>query len=143
VLLKGLETLELRVRRQTENAGKVADAIAAHAKVRRTIYPGRPDHPQAAIIANQMTGGGSVVAFDLGGREQAWRFLDALQIVDISNNLGDAKSMATHPSTTTHRSMPEAERVAIGLTEGWVRISVGLEGPNDLIRDVSRALDAA
>ncbi|MDZ4375611.1 MAG: O-succinylhomoserine sulfhydrylase [Phenylobacterium sp.] len=143
VLLKGLETLELRVRRQAENAGKVADAIAAHPKARRTIFPGRPDHPQAAIIAEQMTGGGNVVAFDLGDRAAAWRFLDTLQIVDISNNLGDAKSMATHPCTTTHRSMPEAERLEIGLTEGWVRMSVGLEGPNDLIRDVSRALDAA
>jgi O-succinylhomoserine sulfhydrylase len=143
VLLKGLETLDLRVRRQTENAGKVADAVAAHAKTLRTIYPGRPDHPQAAIIANQMTGGGNVVAFDLGSREAAWRFLDALEIVDISNNLGDAKSMATHPCTTTHRSMPEAERLEIGLTEGWVRMSVGLEGPRDLVRDVSRALDAA
>ena len=90
-----------------------------------------------------MTGGGNVVAFDLGSRDSAWRFLDALQIFDISNNLGDAKSMATHPSTTTHRSMPEAERLAIGLTEGWVRMSVGLEGANDLVRDVSRALDAA
>ena len=143
VLLKGLETLELRVRRQTENCTKVANAIAAHAKVKKTIYPGRPDHPQAAIIANQMTGGGNVVAFDLGDRAAAWRFLDTLQIVDISNNLGDAKSMATHPCTTTHRSMPEAERLEIGLTEGWVRMSVGLEGPNDLVRDVSRALDAA
>lgn len=143
VLLKGLETLDLRVRRQTENAGRVADAVAAHAKTLRTIYPGRPDHPQAAIIANQMTGGGNVVAFDLGSREAAWRFLDALEIVDISNNLGDAKSMATHPCTTTHRSMPEAERLEIGLTEGWVRMSVGLEGPRDLVRDVLRALDAA
>jgi len=143
VLLKGLETLELRVRRQTENCAKVADAIAAHSRVKRTLYPGRPDHPQAAIIANQMTGGGNVVAFDLGDRAAAWRFLDALQIVDISNNLGDAKSMATHPCTTTHRSMPEAERLEIGLTEGWVRMSVGLEGPGDLVRDVSRALDAA
>lgn len=143
VLLKGLETLDLRVRKQTENAGKVADAIAAHPKARRTLYPGRADHPQAAIIANQMTGGGNVVAFDLGDRAAAWRFLDALQIVDISNNLGDAKSMATHPCTTTHRSMPEAERLEIGLTEGWVRMSVGLEGPGDLVRDVSRALDAA
>ncbi|PZQ62645.1 MAG: O-succinylhomoserine sulfhydrylase [Phenylobacterium zucineum] len=143
VLLKGLETLDLRVRRQTENAGKVADAVAAHGKTVRTLYPGRPDHPQAAIIANQMTGGGNVVAFDLGSREAAWRFLDALEIVDISNNLGDAKSMATHPCTTTHRSMPEAERLEIGLTEGWVRMSVGLEGARDLVRDVSRALDAA
>ncbi|RAK58888.1 O-succinylhomoserine sulfhydrylase [Phenylobacterium hankyongense] len=143
VLLKGLETLELRVRRQTENAGRIADLIAAHSKVNRTIYCGRPDHPQAAIIANQMTGGGNVIAFDLGSREAAWRFLDALQIVDISNNLGDAKSMATHPSTTTHRSMPEEQRQEIGLTQGWVRMSVGLEGPGDLGRDVNRALDAA
>jgi O-succinylhomoserine sulfhydrylase len=133
IMLKGLEHMELRVRRMTENAGKV----------RRTIYPGRPDHPQAAIIANQMSGGGNVIAFDLGGRDAAWRFLDALEIVDISNNLGDAKSMATHPSTTTHRSMPEEERQKIGLTQGWVRMSVGLESPKDLIRDVSRALDAA
>ncbi len=143
VLLKGLETLELRVRRQTETAAKVADAIAAHARVKRTMYPGRPDHPQAALVANQMTGGGNVIAFDLGDRASAWRFLDALQIVDISNNLGDAKSMATHPCTTTHRSMPEAERLEIGLTEGWVRMSVGLEGVRDLTRDVSRALDGA
>jgi O-succinylhomoserine sulfhydrylase len=143
VLLKGLETMDLRVRKQTENAAKVADVIAAHSKAKRVIYPGRPDHPQAAIIANQMSGGGNVVAFDLGSREAAWRFLDTLQIVDISNNLGDAKSMATHPSTTTHRSMPEADRLEIGLTEGWVRMSVGLEGPRDLTRDVSRALDAA
>ena len=143
VLLKGLETLDLRVRRQTENAAKIADAIGAHAKCKQVIYPGRPDHPQAAIIANQMSGGGNVVAFDLGGREAAWRFLDTLAIIDISNNLGDAKSMATHPSTTTHRSMPEAERLSIGLTEGWVRMSVGLEGAGDLTRDVERALDAA
>jgi O-succinylhomoserine sulfhydrylase len=143
VLLKGLETLELRVRRQTENAGKVADRIAAHSKAKRVVYCGRPDHPQAGLIANQMSGGGNVIAFDLGSREAAWRFLNALEIVDISNNLGDAKSMATHPSTTTHRSMPEEERLAIGLTEGWVRMSVGLEGAGDLGRDVERALDQA
>ncbi|MGH6999185.1 MAG: O-succinylhomoserine sulfhydrylase [Phenylobacterium sp.] len=143
VLLKGLETLELRVTRQAQNAAKIADVIAAHSKARTVLYPTRPDHPQAAIIANQMTGGGNVVAFDLGSREAAWRFLDTLEIVDISNNLGDAKSMATHPCTTTHRSMPEAERLEIGLTEGWVRMSVGLEGAGDLTRDVNRALDAA
>ena len=143
VLLKGLETLELRVTRQAENATKVATAIGEHAKVKRVLFPGRPDHPQAALIANQMSGPGNVVAFDLGDRASAWRFLDTLAIVDISNNLGDAKSMATHPCTTTHRSMPEAERLEIGLTEGWVRMSVGLEGAGDLVRDVSRALDAA
>jgi len=143
VLIKGLETLELRVTRQAENATKVANAIGEHAKTKRVLFPGRPDHPQAALIANQMSGPGNVVAFDLGDRASAWRFLDALAIVDISNNLGDAKSMATHPCTTTHRSMPEAERLEIGLTEGWVRMSVGLEGAGDLVRDVSRALDAA
>lgn len=143
VLLKGLETLELRVTRQAQNAAKIADVIAAHSKTTTVLYPTRPDHPQAALVANQMTGGGNVVAFDLGSREAAWRFLDTLEIVDISNNLGDAKSMATHPCTTTHRSMPEAERLEIGLTEGWVRMSVGLEGAGDLTRDVSRALDAA
>lgn len=143
VLLKGLETMDLRVRRQTETAATVADAVAAHAKARQVVYCGREDHPQAAVIARQMSGGGNVIAFDLGSREAAWRFLDALEIVDISNNLGDAKSMATHPSTTTHRSMPEAEREAIGLTQGWVRMSVGLEGARDLVRDVTRALDRA
>jgi O-succinylhomoserine sulfhydrylase len=143
VLLKGLETLDLRVRHQSNNAAHVANAVAAHSKVRQTVYCGRPDHPQASIIANQMTGGGNVLAFDLGSREAAWRFLDALQIVDISNNLGDAKSMATHPCTTTHRSMPAAERESIGLTEGWVRMSVGLENAQDLQRDVERALDQA
>jgi len=143
VLLKGMETLELRVRRQTENAGKLADLVAAHSKVRRVVYCGRSDHPQAKIVAEQMTGGGNVIAFDLGSRDAAWRFLDALEIVDISNNLGDAKSLATHPSTTTHRSMPEEERLAIGLTQGWVRVSVGLESVRDLSRDVGRALDAA
>jgi O-succinylhomoserine sulfhydrylase len=143
VLLKGLETLDIRVRRQTETAARIADLIAAHGKTRRTIYCGRPDHPQAAVVARQMSGGGNVIAFDLGDRAAAWRFLDALQIVDISNNLGDAKSMATHPCTTTHRSMPQAERLEIGLTEGWVRMSVGLEGAGDLSRDVSRALDGA
>ncbi len=141
ILLKGLETLELRVTRQTENAARLADLIADHPKVRACVYPGRADHPQAEIVKRQMTGGGTVVAFDLGTREAAWSFLDKLAIVDISNNLGDAKSMATHPSTTTHRSMGEEERLKIGLTEGWVRISVGLEGIGDLSRDVSRALD--
>ena len=141
ILLKGLETLELRVTRQTENAGRLADLIADHPRVKSCVYPGRADHPQAEIIKRQMTGGGTVIAFDLGSREAAWGFLDKLAIVDISNNLGDAKSMATHPSTTTHRSMSEEERLKIGLTEGWVRISVGLEGIGDLSRDVSRALD--
>jgi len=141
VLLKGLETLDLRVRRQADNAVQVTEALASHPAVRRVVFPGRPDHPQADLIARQMTGPGNVVAFDLGDRARAWAFLDALGIVDISNNLGDAKSMATHPSTTTHRSMAESERLEIGLTEGWVRMSVGLEDAEDLAEDVLQALD--
>lgn len=141
VLLKGLETLDLRVRRQSDNAGKVTEALASHPAIGRVVFPGRQDHPQANLIARQMTGPGNVVAFDLGTRERAWAFLDALGIVDISNNLGDAKSMATHPSTTTHRSLSESERLEIGLTEGWVRMSVGLEDAEDLAEDVVQALD--
>jgi len=141
VLLKGLETLDLRVRRQADNAVRVTGALGSHTAVRRVVFPGRPDHPQANLIAAQMSGPGNVVAFDLGTRERAWAFLDALGIVDISNNLGDAKSMATHPSTTTHRSMSESERLEIGLTEGWVRMSVGLEDAEDLAEDVLQALD--
>ncbi|HEY2049969.1 MAG TPA: O-succinylhomoserine sulfhydrylase [Caulobacteraceae bacterium] len=143
LLLKGLETLDLRVRRQTETAGRLADLIADHPKVAACRYPTRPDHPQHAIAARQMSGGGTLIAFDLGSQEAAFRFLDALQIIDISNNLGDAKSMATHPCTTTHRALSEAQQQLIGLTRGWVRLSVGLEGQSDLARDISRALDAA
>lgn len=143
VLLKGLETLDLRVRRQSDTAAALADQVADHKKVSRIFYPGRADHPQANVAKKQMSGFGNLIAFDLGSREAAWRFLDTLEIVDISNNLGDAKSMATHPSTTTHRSMPEPNRLEIGLTEGCVRMSVGLEDLADLSRDVARALDAA
>jgi O-succinylhomoserine sulfhydrylase len=143
VLLKGLETLDLRVRRQTETAAVLADQVADHAKTQRIFYPFRKDHPQYAVAKAQMTGGGSLLAFDLGSRQAAFNFLNALEIVDISNNLGDAKSMATHPPTTTHRAVPEAERLAIGVTEGTVRLSVGLEDVRDLGRDIARALDAA
>jgi O-succinylhomoserine sulfhydrylase len=143
VMLKGLETLDLRVRRQCESALALAEVLADHPKVRQVRYPGRPDHPQHVVSARQMTGGGTVVAMDLGSRDTAFGFLNALEIVDISNNLGDAKSMATHPTTTTHRSMTEEERLEIGLTPGWVRLSVGLEGLKDLTRDLTRALDAA
>ena len=140
VLLKGLETLELRVMRQCETAARLADLIADDRGVRRVFYPGRKDHPQAEIAARQMSAGGTILAFDLGSREAAFGFLNALQIVDISNNLADAKSLAVHPSTTTHRSTPEEDRLAIGLTEGCVRLSVGLESYDDLARDVGRAL---
>ena len=150
LLLKGLETLDLRVRRQTETATLLADLIADHPKVLTTRYPGRKDHPQHEVALRQMTGGtnrfqggGTLVAFDLGSREAAFRFLNALQITDISNNLGDAKSMATHPTTTTHRAMTDEQRAEIGLTPGWVRLSVGLEGAGDLARDIAQALDKA
>jgi O-succinylhomoserine sulfhydrylase len=143
VLLKGLETLDLRVRRQTATAAALADRIADHPRVVACRYPGRQDHPQHEVAMGQMSGGSTLVAFDLGSQEAAFRFLDSLQIVDISNNLGDAKSMATHPATTTHRAMSEAQQLEIGLTRGWVRLSVGLEGEGDLGRDIERALDAA
>ncbi|WP_158913022.1 O-succinylhomoserine sulfhydrylase [Caulobacter sp. S45] len=143
VLLKGMETLELRVMRQSETAARLADLAAGHANVRKVLYPGRADHPQHALAMRQMSAGGTILAFDLGARGAAFRFLNALQIVDISNNLADAKSMAVHPSTTTHRSTPEPERLAIGLTEGFVRLSAGLEAYEDLARDVTRALDEA
>jgi len=143
VLLKGLETLDLRVRRQADNAAKLADLIAAHPKVKRALYPTRADHPQHALAMKQMSGGGTVVAFELAERAEAFNFLNALQIVDISNNLGDAKSMATHPSTTTHRAMSEEQRLEVGVNEGCVRFSVGLEDVDDLARDIGRALDRA
>jgi O-succinylhomoserine sulfhydrylase len=150
VLLNGLTTLDLRVRAASATAAALADRIAAHPKVKATRYPGRADHPQHEVAkrqftggGNEMIGGGNLIAFDLGDREHAFNFLNALQLVSISNNLGDARSMATHPSTTTHRAMPEEQRLEIGLTAGWVRISIGLEGAGDLARDVERALDRA
>jgi O-succinylhomoserine sulfhydrylase len=150
VLLNGLVTLDLRVRRQSETATALADLIANHPKVRACRYPGRADHPQYEIARRQMTGGGNamlaggtLIAFDLGDQAAAFNMLNRLEIVDISNNLGDARSMATHPTTTTHRSMTEEQRQEIGLTAGWVRLSVGLEGAGDLARDIERALDAA
>ncbi len=143
VLLKGMETLDLRVRRQSETAAMLADLIADHPKVKRCFYPTRKDHPQYAVGQKQMTGGSNIVSFDVGDQAAAFNVLNALELVDISNNLGDAKSLATHPWTTTHRSTPEAERLAIGLTAGCLRLSVGLEGAEDLTRDMMRALDRA
>jgi O-succinylhomoserine sulfhydrylase len=150
VLLNGLVTLDLRVRAQSATAAQLADRIAAHPKVQTCRYPGRADHPQHEVARRQFTGGGNamigggnLIAFDLGSRQAAFNFLNALEVVDISNNLGDARSMATHPPTTTHRSMTEEQRLDIGLTEGWVRVSVGLEGAGDLARDIEQALDKA
>ena len=131
------------MRAQSATAARLAEVMGSHPKVRRIFYPTRTDHPQYEIARKQMTGGSNLIAFDVGDGAAAFRVLNALQLVDISNNLGDAKSMATHPWTTTHRSTPEEERLAIGLTDGCVRLSVGLEGAGDLERDVLQALDKA
>ena len=142
VLLKGLETLAVRVRRQTDSAAAVAVALHNHPKISRLIYPGRPDHPQAEIIKRQMRGGSTLVAFEVkGGKEAAFRFQDALQLVRISNNLGDAKSLITHPATTTHQRITQQAREALGISDGFLRLSVGLEHPDDIMEDVLAALD--
>ncbi|WP_421928781.1 O-succinylhomoserine sulfhydrylase [Neoaquamicrobium sediminum] len=143
-LLKGLETLPLRVKQQTETAARIAGHLACHPAIERVIYPGRNDHPQADIIARQMTGGSTLVCFDVkGGKQQAFSFLNALDIVKISNNLGDAKSLVTHPATTTHKNLAEEARLDLGILGGTVRLSVGLEDADDLIEDIDRALGKA
>ena len=142
VLLRGLATLSVRVRRQTDTAATVAVALVDHPKVTRMIYPGRPDHPQAAIAQKQMKGGSTLVAFEIkGGKAGAFRFQDALKLVRISNNLGDAKSLITHPATTTHQRIGAAARAELGITDGMVRLSCGLEHPDDLCEDLLAALD--
>ncbi|MET0742904.1 MAG: O-succinylhomoserine sulfhydrylase [Microvirga sp.] len=143
VLLKSLETLPLRVERQTRTAGFLADALTGHPKLAYLTYPGRPDHPQAEIIARQMTGGSTLIALAVkGGKEEAFRFMNALSLIRISNNLGDAKSLVTHPSTTTHQRFSPALRAEMGIPDGLVRLSVGLEHQDDLLADIERALDA-
>src|SRR3954468_2096722 len=143
VMLKGLETLAVRVRAQTETAAKVADVLARHPKVSRLIYPGRADHPQPATIKKQMRGGSTLVAFEVaGGKKGAFAFQDALKLVRISNNLGDAKSLITHPATTTHYRLKPEQRADLGISDGMVRLSCGLEHPDDLIDDVVTALKA-
>ncbi|MBB4194840.1 O-succinylhomoserine sulfhydrylase [Rhizobium aethiopicum] len=140
-LLKGIETLPLRVRQQTENAAKIADFLAEQGKVAKVIYPGRKDHPQAEIIAKQMTGGSTLVCFELkGGKEAAFALQNALEIIKISNNLGDSKSLITHPATTTHKNLTEEARAELGISPGTVRLSAGIEDTNDLIEDFAKAL---
>jgi O-succinylhomoserine sulfhydrylase len=141
VMLKGLETLELRVHQHCRNAALVADFLAAHPAVTRLLYPGRSDFPQAALARRQMTGGGSLVTFELrGDKARAFRFLNALGLIDISNNLGDAKSLVTHPATTTHQRLSPEARAELGITDNMVRLSVGLEDPADIIEDLDQAL---
>jgi len=143
VILKGLETLKLRVDQMCRNAAAVADFLSERSEIARVFYPFRADHPQHALAVQQMSGGGTLVTFDVhGGKAACFRFMNALRIVDISNNLGDSKSLATHPATTTHMRIGPDERAKLGITDGTVRLSVGLEDVADLIEDLAEALDA-
>lgn len=142
VLLKGLETMDLRVRRMTETSLVLAEVLQRHPKVTQVLHPWLPDHPQHDLARRQMTGGGTVITFAIdGGKAQAFAVMNALRLVDISNNLGDSKSLVTHPATTTHRRMGAEAREAIGITDATLRISVGLEGVDDLVADITSALD--
>ncbi|MDQ0313924.1 O-succinylhomoserine sulfhydrylase [Amorphus orientalis] len=143
IMLKSLETFPLRVRQQTASAAAVADALAGHPAVRRVIYPGRDDHPQAEIARRQMTGGGTLIAIEVeGGRDAAFAASNALRVVKISNNLGDAKSLITHPASTTHQRLTDEQRAELNIGPGLLRLSIGLEDTDDLIADLTRAFDS-
>jgi O-succinylhomoserine sulfhydrylase len=142
VMLKGLETLDLRVRAQAASAKALAGALEGHPKLSRVIYPGLESHPQHALAEAQMGSGGTMLAIEVkGGQEAAFRFLNALELFTISNNLGDAKSLVTHPATTTHQRLPDDQKQHLGITPGLVRVSLGLEATEDLLADVTAALD--
>jgi O-succinylhomoserine sulfhydrylase len=141
--LKSLETLDLRMKAHCENAAAVADFLATQKKLTRVLYPYRADHPQHALARAQMSGGGGVVTFEVaGGKEAAYRLAGALKLIDVSNNLGDTKSLITHPETTTHQRLTPEARAALGVTPGMLRISVGLEDTADLCEDLDQALKA-
>ena len=143
VVLKGLETLELRVRQACTNAAQIADAIASHPNITAVHYPGRTDHPHHAVHAGQMSSGGTLIAFSVrGARADAFKVLNSLNLNDISNNLGDTKSLACHPCSTTHRALTEEEQAEMGLDESWIRLSVGLEDAGDVTADLVNALNA-
>jgi O-succinylhomoserine sulfhydrylase len=144
VLLKGLETLGVRVKAQTTSAAAIADTLAKHPKISRLIYPGRADHPQAATVKKQMRAGSTMIGFEVkGGKAAAFRTLNALKLACISNNLGDSKTIVTHPATTTHQRLAPEDRAELGISEGFVRYSTGLEHPDDLIEDLTAALEKA
>jgi O-succinylhomoserine sulfhydrylase len=141
VLLKALETLPIRVAHQTAGAARIADWLAEQPGVARVLYPGRADHPQAAVARRQMKGGSTLVTFEVsGGKAAAFAVADALRLVKISNNLGDAKSLVTHPATTTHQRLTPEARAELGISDGMLRLSVGLEDVDDLLEDLDRAL---
>jgi O-succinylhomoserine sulfhydrylase len=144
VLLKGLETLELRVQQHCSNAMEIAEFLTEQPGLSRVLYPGLSSHPQHDLAKRQMSDFGTVVCLDLeGDKSRAFRFMNALNIIDISNNLGDTKSLTTHPATTTHQRISEEERAHLGISDGFVRISVGLEDVEDLKEDISQALAKA
>jgi O-succinylhomoserine sulfhydrylase len=143
VLLKGLETLPLRVARHCESAARIADFLAEQPQVERVFYPGRADHPQHALAKKQMANGGPMVAFEVkGGKDNAFAVLNGLEIFKISNNLGDAKSLATHPATTTHQRLAPEARAELGIFDNTIRLSIGLEDANDLEADLDQALES-
>jgi len=142
VMLKGLETIYLRCDAQATNAEAIARHLAGHGAVKRAVYPALADHPQHALAMRQMERGGTVVALELADKKAAFAFLNALEIAKISNNLGDAKTIATHPSTTTHQRLTEEDRLSLGITQGLIRLSVGLEATEDLLADMDRGLAA-
>ncbi|WP_374647027.1 PLP-dependent aspartate aminotransferase family protein, partial [Tabrizicola sp.] len=142
--LNGMATLDLRCRAMADAALTLAEALEAHPKVAKVIYPGLPGHPQHALAMAQMGSGGTLVTFEVaGGKDVAFRFMDALEIVKISNNLGDARTIATHPATTTHQRLPQEQKDALGITPGLIRLSLGLEDAGDLVADLARALSVA
>jgi O-succinylhomoserine sulfhydrylase len=144
VMLKGLETLDLRIRRHCENARKIADYLEDRSDLAKVRYPGLPSHPQHELAASQMTDFGSLVTFSLeGGKERCFKFMNALKLIDISNNLGDSKSLMTHPATTTHQRLSVEDRDFLGLDDGMVRLSVGLENPADIQDDLDQAFAEA
>ena len=144
VLLKGVETLGLRVQAMCANAARVADWLATAPGISRVWYPSRADHPQQALAMRQMSAGGSLVTFEMeGGKDAAFRMMNSLRLISVSNNLGDSRSLVTHPATTTHSKIGAEERGRLGITDGAVRLSVGLEDVDDLLDDLGQALDAA
>ncbi len=143
VLVKGLETLEVRVERHCRNALEIARFLEGRNDVDRVFYPGLDSHPQAALARRQMGDSGSVISFEVdGGKARAFRLLNALQLIDIANNLGDAKSLVTHPATTTHQRLSAQDRAELDITDGLIRVSIGLEDVEDLKEDLARALSA-
>jgi len=143
VMLKGLETLDLRCRAMADSAFKIATALEGHDKLTRVLHPFLASHPQADLAKRQMSGGSTMLAIEIdGGQQAAFRFMNALQIFTISNNLGDAKSIITHPATTTHQRLPDDQKIELGITDGLVRISIGLEDGDDLRDDLIAALTA-